>query len=228
MVAWLPAVASLGSAYLGYKAQQDQNKQTQAQNALLQQQYEWQKSKEVPGVAGAQQALGAGYITGPGGQQVSQADYDALAGQYYDPSRHYYGRKDAPQKQYAGLGDFTSSLFKGVLDQAQGKTPADLITAEEFAKLTPEEQELWVEKQTGDVSAEAYAALTPEQREGLIAQQDRYQFQSQFQPFVDAAGQSAVAGTNIAQQYLANVPAYQQAGLQGLGGYQALAGYTPD
>ena len=53
------------------------------------------------------------------------------------------------------------------------------------------------------------------------------QWQSQFQPFVDAAGQQSVAGSNIAGQYLANVPHYQQAGLQGLGLTQQLAGFTP-
>ena len=131
MVSWLPAVASLGSAFLGYKAQQDQNKQTQAQNALLEQQYEWQKSKEVPGVTGAQDALAAGYWVDPTSGQPVEAG-----------------------------------------------------------------------------------------TEGAV-------WQSQFQPFVNAAGQSAIASSNIAQQYLANVPSYQQAGLQGLGAYQALAGYTP-
>ena len=131
MVAWLPAVATLGSAFLGYKSQQDKNKQTAAQNAALQEQYEWQKSKEVPGVTGAQDALSAGY---------------------------------------------------------------------------------WVDPNTGQPVAQGTPGA---------------QWQSQFQPFVDAAGQSAIAGSNIAQQYLANVPSYQQAGLQGLGAYQALAGYTP-
>ena len=51
--------------------------------------------------------------------------------------------------------------------------------------------------------------------------------QAQFRPFVDAAGQQSVAGSNIASQYLANVPHYQAAGLQGLGLTQQLAGFTP-
>ena len=123
--------APLISGFLGYKAQQDKNKQIQANNALLKEQYEWQKSKEVPGVTGAQDALSAGY---------------------------------------------------------------------------------WVDPATGQPVAEG--------TEGA-------QWQSQFQPFINAAGQNAIAGTNIAQQYLANVPSYQQAGLQGLAGYQHLASLSP-
>ena len=45
-----PATAiALGSAFLGYKSSKDANKQVEAQNELLKQQYEWEKSKEVPG-----------------------------------------------------------------------------------------------------------------------------------------------------------------------------------
>ena len=127
----LGALVGLGSAFLGYQGQQDQNKQIEAQNALLKEKYEWDKSKEVPGVTGAQSALAAGH---------------------------------------------------------------------------------WINPNTGQPVAEGTAGA---------------QWQSQFQPFLDAAGQSAVAGSNISQQYLANVPQFQQAGLQGLQGYQTLAGYTP-
>lgn len=126
----LGALAGLGTAFLGYKGQKDANKQTAANNALLKEQYEWDKSKEVPGVAGAQ---------------------NALQGQH------------------------------------------------------------WVDAQGNQV---------PEGTPGATVQ-------SQFQPFIDAAGQTAVAGSNIAQQYLSNVPQYQQAGLQGLQGYQNLAGLSP-
>lgn len=136
----LAIAAGLGSALLGYKAQKDANSQTEAQNALLTQQYEWDKSKEVPGVTGAQDTLSGGHYIGADGQPIDQASYDAL-----DP--------------------------------------------------------------------EAKKA---------------YKFQSQFQPFVDAAGQNAVAGSNIAQQYLGGVPNFQEAGQQGLLGYQNLAGLTYD
>ena len=53
------------------------------------------------------------------------------------------------------------------------------------------------------------------------------QWQSQFQPFIDAQGQQAVGGLNISNEYLRNVPRYQQAGLQGLDLTQQLAGFTP-
>ncbi len=129
MVAWLgPAIAGV-TGYLGAQSQANQQKK---QNELLAQQYEWDKSKEVPGVAGAQAALSGGY--------------------YIDPT-----------------------------------------TGQQVAEGT----------------------------EGA-------QFQSQFQPFVDLAGQQAVGGANIAQQYLANVPSYQAAGLKGLQGYEKLAGLTPE
>ena len=52
--------------------------------------------------------------------------------------------------------------------------------------------------------------------------------QSNFQPFVDLQGRTAVGSGNVAQQYLANVPHYQQAGLQGLGQLQANLATTPD
>ena len=126
----LSTILPIASAFLGYKGAQSQAAQQQRQNQLLQEQYEWQKSKEVPGVTGAQQALQSGY---------------------------------------------------------------------------------WVDAQGNQV---------PEGTEGAT-------WQSQFQPFVDAAGQTAVAGSNIGQQYLANVPAYQQAGLEGLQAYRNLAGFTP-
>ena len=53
---------------------------------------------------------------------------------------------------------------------------------------------------------------------------------SQFQPFVDAAGQQGIAGANIAQQYLGNVPVYQQAGQAGVQDYLGLSGWrqNPD
>ena len=119
------------SAFAGYQGQKSANQQTAAQNALLKQQYEWQKNKEAPGVTGAQDQLGAGR---------------------------------------------------------------------------------WLD---------ADGNVVPEGTPGAT-------FQSQFQPFVDAAGQQAVAGSNIAQQYLSNVPQFQQAGLQGLGTTQSLLGVTPE
>ena len=128
MTAWIgPAIAGV-AGYLGAQSQANQQK---AQNEILAQQHEWEKSKEVPGVVGAQNVLSGGY--------------------WIDPT----------SKQQVAEGT-----------------------------------------------------------EGAV-------WQSQFQPFINQAGQSAIAGGNIAQQYLANVPSYQQAGQQGLAGYQALAGYTP-
>ena len=124
-------VAPLLSAFAGFAGQQSQNKQIEANNALLKEQYEWQKSKEVPGVTGAQHALGAG--------------------RWIDPA-----------------------------------------TGEEVAAGTPGAQ-----------------------------------WQSQFQPFVNAAGENAAASAGIAREYLKGVPAYQQAGRQGLQGYQNLAAYGP-
>ena len=62
---------------------------------------------------------------------------------------------------------------------------------------------------------------------GVTGAQDVIANANQFQPFIDAAGQQSVAGSNIASQYLANTPYYQQAGLQGLGTTQALLGTTP-
>ena len=126
----LGTIAPIVSGFLGYQGAKAQADQQKKQNELLAQQYEWQKSKEVPGVTGAQQALQGGYWVDAAGNQV------------------------------------------------------------------------------------------PEGTEGAT-------WQSQFQPFVDAAGQSAVAGSNIGQQYLANVPVYQQAGLEGLQAYRNLAGLTP-
>ena len=128
---FLGTIAPIIGGFLGYRGAKSQADQQAAQNALLQQQYEWQKSKETPGVTGAQNQLGAG--------------------RYIDPN-----------------------------------------SGEEVAEGT----------------------------EGAV-------WQSQFQPFVDAAGQQSVAGSNIAAQYLANTPHYQQAGLQGLGTTQALLGTTP-
>ena len=47
---------------------------------------------------------------------------------------------------------------------------------------------------------------------------------------MDAAGYQGVAGTNIAQQYLGNVPVYQQAGQAGVQDYLGLSGWrqNPD
>ena len=129
-MSFLSVAAPLATAFLGYKGAKSQADQQKKQNELLAQQYEWQKSKEVPGVTGAQQALQGGY---------------------------------------------------------------------------------WLDAQGNQV---------PEGTEGAT-------WQSQFQPFIDAASQSAVAGSNIGQQYLSNVPQYQQAGLEGLQAYRNLAGFTP-
>ena len=131
MVDFLQA-APLISGFLGYKSQRDANRATEAQNALLREQYEQQRRERAPVVAGATHQLSAG--------------------RYLDPN-----------------------------------------TGEEV----------------------------PEGTEGAV-------FQSQFQPFVNAAGQSAVASGNIAQQYQANVPYYQQAGLTGLGGLLSSYGVTPE
>lgn len=51
---------------------------------------------------------------------------------------------------------------------------------------------------------------------------------SQFQPFIDKAGQLSSSGFDVANQYLANVPQYQQAGLRGLAAYNQLADITPE
>lgn len=54
------------------------------------------------------------------------------------------------------------------------------------------------------------------------------QWQSAFSPFIGQQGQTSLAGQNIANQYLANVPYYQQAGLRGLASYGQLADVTPE
>ena len=128
------------TGFLGYKGQQDANRQTAAQNALLERQYEWQRDKETPGVVGAQDALSGGFYVDAAGNPISQDDYEALT----------------------------------------------------------------------------------------EAQRANYTWSGQFEPFTQAAGQQSVAGSNIAQQYLGNIPHYQQAGLQGLGGIQSLYGLTPE
>ena len=122
--------APLITGFLGYKGAQSQAQQQQAQNKLLQDQFDYQKQVAAPVITGAQDQLSAGR---------------------------------------------------------------------------------WVDAQGNPVAQGSPGA----------------QWQSQFQPFVNAAGQQAIAGSNIAQQYLANAPAYQQAGLQGLGLTQQLAGFTP-
>ena len=78
--------APLISGFLGYKAQQDKNKQIQANNALLKEQYEWQKSKEVPGVTGAQDALTGGYWVDPAtGQPVAEGTEGAQWQSQFQP-----------------------------------------------------------------------------------------------------------------------------------------------
>lgn len=114
--------------------------------------------------------------------------------------------------------------YKGAQSQAQQQAAQNALLKEQYEQqklerapiVTGAKDQLsagrWIDPKTGQPVEEG--------TEGAV-------WQSQFQPFVDAAGQQAVAGSNIAQQYLANTPQYQQAGLQGLGLTQQLAGFTP-
>ena len=102
----------------GVGAVEDYNKQIEYQNALLESQYEWEKAKEAPAVAGASLALQGGHYTDAAGNQITK---------------------------------------------------------------------------------EAYAALSDEEKAN-------YQWNSQFQGFVDQAGQIATGAGSIAEQYLYNVP----------------------
>ena len=70
------------------------------------------------------------------------------------------------------------------------------------------------------LTQQQYDALTDEQKAATT-------FTSQFQPFVDQLGQSAVQAGRIGTQYAQNVPFYHETGLAGLGRYQQLAGYQP-
>ena len=124
-MSWIPAAIT---GFLGYQGARDQAAQQAANNALLKEQYEYEKSVRAPAVTGAQNQLSAGR---------------------------------------------------------------------------------WIKD----------GKAVPAGTEGAT-------WQSQFQPFTDAAGQQAVAGSNIASQYLSNVPLYQQAGLAGLAGYQDAAKYS--
>ena len=126
-MSWIP---SLATGFLGYLGAKDQASQQAANNALLREQYDYEKSVRAPAVTGAQEALQAGR---------------------------------------------------------------------------------WVDAQGNEVPAGTAGAV----------------WQSQFQPFVDAQGNQAVGGINISNEYLRNVPRYQQAGLQGLDLTQQLAGFTP-
>ena len=133
------ALASIGTAILGAKSQSDANKITSENNDLQREQFEFDRAKQAPGVAGAQDVLTGG--------------------------------------TYSNIADPTKSI-----------------------------------------SAADYGALTEEQKAG-------YNFQSQFQPFVDSAGQTAIGAGNIANQYIGNVPQYQQAGLAGLQSQRDLANF---
>ena len=125
-MSWIPAAIT---GFLGYQGAKDQAAQQAANNALLKEQYEYEKSVRAPAVTGAQNQLSAGR---------------------------------------------------------------------------------WVDAE-GKPVAEGTAGA---------------RWQSQFQPFVDASANQAIGASNIAGQYLSNVPLYQQAGLAGLAGYQDAAKYS--
>ena len=126
----------------------------------------------------------------------------------------------------AVLGGLASAYFgyRGARSQAQQQAAQNALLREQFEQQKLERAPIiagakhqleggrWVSPEGHPV-----AAGTP----GAV-------WQSQFQPFVDAAGQSAVASGNIAQQYQANVPHYQRAGLIGLGGLLSSYQFSPE
>ena len=76
----------------------------------------------------------------------------------------------------------------------------------------------YTDAQGNQLTEAQYNALTDEQKAGVT-------FTSQFQPFVDQIGQSAIQAGRIGTQYAQNAPFYHETGLAGLGRYQQLAGY---